>query len=150
MSVILVGNDPASMGKLIFRVRWAKDDPESSTPSVEAKEAFEAFTTNLGPEGDSKRRELLEAAGVTQKMTGEKCEPLPIQGDECAIVFEDEDAPQQIPAGKTILVVPSVVDLGCVWGVGGNLYQSFDNDEITADLLAGLGMRILQRCYPPP
>jgi hypothetical protein len=150
MSIILVGDDPASVGKLILGVRWAKDKPESPAPSAEAMEAFEAFTTNLGSEGDSKRRELLEAAGVTQKMTGDKCELQPIEGSECTIVFENESAPQEILDGKTIIVVPAVVDLACVWGISGNIYQSFNDGDITADLLAGLGMRVLQRCHPPP
>ena len=143
---IVVNAYAVDVGRLILRLRWAKDNPPSPPPSAEARSELEAFTADLSEGGDANRKTILEAAGVQGKIaSAADCEIVPVQGNEIALMFDDEAVSQVVFAWKTIVVVPTRADLECLWKIG-NLYNELDGNNIKDDQLNALGQTIFKRC----
>ncbi|CCV13302.1 hypothetical protein [Mesorhizobium sp. STM 4661] len=146
MAAIVVDAVPEDMGSLIVRLRWAKDNPTSPAPSAQAVSDLAAFTSNWTEQGDANRKQILEAAGVTGKInSSEDCGLIPIEGDEVAVTFDDEADSQVIPAGRTVVVVPTRRDLECLWDLT-NLYEDFVAESLDSNDLVALGQQIFKRC----
>ena len=142
----MVLSNPENVGRFALKLRWAKDNPPDPPPPDHAWETLEAFTLNLDNSGDANRKRILEAAGVAGT-EGPDGKTVPLEGNEVAIIFEEDPLGQFVSGWTTVAIVPSRSDLATAWKIPGNLYASFAADTISSEQLRALGIIIFQRCF---